>query len=326
MSTSKPLPTISAMIGDPAGVGPEVCLKALDSGELDGLCHAFLIGELEAVRRAAVACGIRRAIRAIDSPAQQAGNRFIGVLDPGDLREGDYVVGEPSAAAGRAVVAWQRLGERLGRAGEIDGLVLAPVDSASLKLGGIVRDIDELQPDGTWMLRISGKLRVVPITEHIRIRDIASTVKREPVLRLIETLDRTLKRWGMPAPRIAVAGLNPHAMFEEDEEEIAPAVAQARERGIAATGPLTPDAVFRQCLEGRHDAVVTMYHDQGQIAVKTSAFAGACTIYMGLPYVMLNVPHGSGFDIAGQGIAQHLSVLSALRTAAALASGTGFLE
>lgn len=320
------LPIVAAMIGDPAGIGPEVCVKAIASGELDGICHTVLIGELAAVRRAGEVSGITREVRAVASPADVKDQKFIGVIDPGDLHEGDYVVGQPSAAAGRAVVSWQHLAEKLGLEGAIDGLVLAPVDSKSLSLGGAVQNVDELQPAGTFMLRLSGKLCVVPITEHVRMRDVAATVKRETVLQLIRLLDKNLKRWGMPSPRIAVAGLNPHAMFEEERDEIAPAVDQACAEGIFATGPISPDAVFRQNLEGRYDAIVTMYHDQGQIAVKTAAFSGACTIYMGLPYVMLNVPHGSAFDIAGQGIAQHQSLLAGLRTAAALAAGAGFLS
>jgi len=318
-------PLIAAMIGDPAGIGPEVCVKAMASGELDALCDTLLIGETAAVQRAVQLCGVAREVRRVASPEAARGLPFICVLDPGDVKSADYTVGKPSAAAGRAVVNWIALGQQLGQRKQIDGLVLAPVDSASLKLGGLVKDIDELQPPDTPMLRLNGALRVVPITEHIRLRDVAATVKQAVVLELIRRLDRQLKHWGMAAPRIAVAGLNPHAMFEEEREEIAPAVEQARALGIDANGPVSPDAVFRLALEGRHDAVVTMYHDQGQIAVKTAAFAGACTIYMGLPYVMLNVPHGSAFDIAGLGTAQHDSLLAGLRTAAALARGTAFL-
>ncbi len=120
-----------------------------------------------------------------------------------------------------------------------------------------------------------------------------------------------------------VAGFNPHAMFDEDVRRIAPAVEAARKEGIDARGPIGPDAVFRKNIEGVYDAVVTMFHDQGQIVVKTVGFAGACTLYLGLPYILLNVPHGVAFDIAGQGVAQHLSMLSALQTAAHLARGEG---
>jgi 4-hydroxythreonine-4-phosphate dehydrogenase len=175
------------------------------------------------------------------------------------------------------------------------------------------------------MFRISGALRAVPITEHIRLRDVVATVTPARIVPVIRMVDEYLRKWGLPDPRVGVAGLNPHAMFEEDREQVAPAVEEARKLGIDVTGPISPDSVFRLCLEGRYDAVVTMYHDQGQIAVKTTAFEGACTIYMGLQFVMLNVPHGTAFDIAGLGKAQHKSILMAMRTAAALASGKGFL-
>jgi 4-hydroxy-L-threonine phosphate dehydrogenase PdxA len=319
-------PTIAAMIGDPAGVGPEVCVKAVACGELDAVCRPILIGELAAVERSARICGVRQPVVQVFGPEEvPADLRAIRVLDPGGLAPGDYVVGEPSAAAGRAVVNWIRNGERYGVERRIDGLVLGPVNSTSLKLSGVVRDIDDLQPSGTFMFRIGGNLRTVPITEHVRVRDIPSTVTRERILPVIRMLDENLRKWGMPKPRIAVAGLNPHAMFEEDREHIAPAVEEAKQLGIDASGPISPDSVFRMAIEGRYDAVVTMYHDQGQIAVKTTAFEGACTIYMGLPFVMLNVPHGTAFDIAGQGKAGHFSMLSAMKTAAALASGRGFL-
>ncbi|MCC6194099.1 MAG: 4-hydroxythreonine-4-phosphate dehydrogenase PdxA [Burkholderiales bacterium] len=319
------LPTIAAMIGDPAGIGPEVCVKAVASGELAGVCRPLFIGELAAVQRAARISGIGSPVVRIAHPKEAADTGAVNVLDPGNIAPGAYTVGAPSAAAGRAVVDWIRLGERLGGARDIDGLVLGPVDSSSLKLGGVVKDIDELQPPGTYMFRISGALRAVPISEHIRLRDVVATVTPARIVPVIRMVDEYLRKWGLPHPRIGVAGLNPHAMFEEDRDQVAPAVEAAKREGIDVAGPISPDSVFRLCLEGRYDAVVTMYHDQGQIAVKTTAFAGACTIYMGLPFVMLNVPHGTAFDIAGQGKAQHESILTAMKTAAALASGKGFL-
>jgi 4-hydroxythreonine-4-phosphate dehydrogenase len=315
------LPVVAATIGDPAGIGPEVCAKA--AAELQEHCRVLLIGDADAVREA-------MKISRIDLPFHRVSNsdfdgEGIHVLDPGGVKPGYYSVGKPSAAAGSAVLDWLKLGSELGARGEIQGLVMGPVDGDSLKLSGKIKDVDDLQPPGTYMLRISGALRVVPITEHIRMRDVIATVKTARVLELIRMLDANLRKWGLKKPRIAVAGLNPHALFEEDREEIAPAVRAARDVGIDANGPIAPDSVFRMTLEGRYDAVVTMYHDQGQIALKTAAFEGACTIYMGLPYVLLNVPHGSAFDIAGKGVAQHRSMLSALKTAAALAAGRGFL-
>jgi 4-hydroxythreonine-4-phosphate dehydrogenase len=315
------LPVIGMMIGDPAGIGPEVCVRAATAGELAGLCRPVLIGDIGVVRRAAGICGVDIRFEAVTDPAQVLRAGTIGVVDPGGFDVAACRFGEASAASGNAVLSWIELGESLGRQGQLQGLVMGPVESASLKATGRIHDIDQLQPPDTFMLRMSGKLRVVPLTEHVPLTEAIAAATPERVFQVIELVDATLKRWGFAAPRIAVAGINPHAMFPQDQERIAPAVEQARARGIDARGPLVPDAVFRQCLAGQWDVVVTMFHDQGQIAIKTVGFEGACTVYVGLPFVMLNVPHGSAYDIAGTGVAQHRSMLNAVRTAALLASG-----
>ena len=318
------VPLIAAMIGDPAGIGPEVCVKAISSGELTGLCEPLLIGDLGVVQRAAALSGVSLPIRKITAlDDMEPGARSIQVLDPGQFKVSSCPFGEASAVSGEAVLDWIRIGSDLGAEGRIQGLVMGPVDSVSLKMTGRMPDIDALQPPDTFMFRITGALRVVPLSEHVPLRRAIELVTPELVLRVVRLLNDNLTRWGMAKPRIAVAGINPHAMFAEDRERIGPAIEAARALGIDAQGPLVPDAVFRQTIEGRYDAVVTMYHDQGQIAVKTVGFEGACTVYLGLPYVMLNVPHGSAFDIAGKGVAQHLSMLAAIKTAASLACGRG---
>jgi 4-phospho-D-threonate 3-dehydrogenase / 4-phospho-D-erythronate 3-dehydrogenase len=218
---------------------------------------------------------------------------------------------------------WMAIGEELGAQGAIDGLVMAPVNSEAIKLTGQISEVDDLIPKGTFMLRMNGSLRVVPLTEHLRLAEAITRVTPSAVLHVAKLLNQNLIKWGLPRPRIAVAGINPHAMFAEDREKILPAVDQARRAGLDIHGPIPPDSVFRQTMEGKYDAVVTMYHDQGQIAVKTALFEGACSVYLGLPFVMLNVPHGSAYDIAGTGTAQHDSVLAAIKTAANLASGAG---
>ncbi|MGH7905623.1 MAG: PdxA family dehydrogenase [Candidatus Binataceae bacterium] len=326
------LPIIAAMIGDPGGIGPEVCVKAIASGELRRLCRPLLVGSAEALKRAAGISSLNIAFRVapdiknarFDSGGGAGGETVI-VIDPGDLRPDDFAAGQPSAASGRAVMNWIRLVDGMAASGLIGGCVMGPVDSASLKMAGAVENIDDLQPSGSYLFRISGALRVVPLTEHLRIRDVPDTVTREAVLKLVRLVDETLRRWGVASPRIGVAGLNPHAMYEEDSERIAPAVNEARRLGIACSGPISPDSIFRQGLEGRFDAIISMYHDQGQIALKSAAFEGACTIYLGPPYVRVTAPHGSAMDIAGTGRANHRSILAAMKTAAALAGGRGFL-
>lgn len=319
-------PIVATVIGDPCGVGPEVVLKALASGQPQALSRPLLIGSLAALEKTRAACGIDIALRAVDDIADaryEAG--IIDVLDQVPLDPAQIVFSRASAACGEAVLHWLDTAERLGRAGAVQASIMAPIDSTAIRLTGKLKELDDLQPAGTYLLRVSGALRVVPIAEHVLMRDVPATVTQDHVLALLRLLNDTLKRFGLAQPRIAVAGLNPHAMGPEDREQIAPAVEQARVEGIVASGPISPDAVFRQCIEGRHDAVISMYHDQGQIAVKTAVFEGACSIYIGLPYVHLSIPHGSAYDIAGKGMAQHRSMLSAMLTAAALAAGRGFL-
>lgn len=312
------------MIGDPCGIGPEVCVKALASRELIGTCHPVLIGDVEVVRRAASLCKVSLPVIRMSTPAQaKLRSGIIPVLDPGGFDIAALRHGEACAASGEAVLAGTALGHRLARSHEIQGLVLGPVNSDSMKATGKIADIDEMQPAGTFMLRLSGSLRVVPLSEHLPLRQAIEAISPEAILALVRLLDATLESWGFARRRIAVAGINPHAMFEDDRARVAPAVLLAQREGISASGPIAPDSVFRMALEDKYEAIVTMFHDQGQIAVKTVGFAGACTVYIGLPYVLLNVPHGTAFDIAGQGVAQHLSMVAALRTAADLAAGRG---
>lgn len=318
---SNSLPVVGVMIGDPAGIGPEVCVRAVASGELAGLCRVVLIGDRAVLERAAAVCGVKLGFVPVADPVDAPDGDTVGVLDPGTFDIADSRFGVASAKAGEAVLHWLQLGEQLGREGKLQALVLGPMETASMKATGKVHDMDDLQPADTFMLRMSGKLRVIPLSEHVPLSRAIEMVTPERVLHVVRLVHRALTSWGFTRPRIAVAGINPHAMFPEDQQKIAPAIAAARQEGIDAQGPLVPDTVFRHTLEGRHDVVVTMFHDQGQIPVKTGAFEGACTVYVGLPFVMLNVPHGTAYDIAGKGVAQHLSMLAAIRTAAGLAAG-----
>lgn len=315
-------PIVATMIGDPGGVGPEVAVKALATGLPSRGARPLLVGSVAAVERAIANCGLDLRARRVASVAEAAYEPgLVDVLDTGALAPGDLVIGQPTAAAGRAVRAWLDTSTRLAEQGEVDAWIMAPIDRTSLKLGVGMTDDDEAGPPGTFLFRTSGKLRVVPLSEHIALREVPASVTQEAVFSLVCLVHETLEGWGLKRPRIALAGLNPHARGEEERQAIAPAAQQARERGIDVAGPVSPDAVFRQCLEGRWDVVVSMYHDQGQIALKTTAFEGACSTYLGLPYVHLTVPHGSAMDIAGRGVAQHASMLAAMTTAAAMAAG-----
>lgn len=317
-------PLLAAPIGDPSGIGPEVFVKALATGEPQSKARVVLVGSVETLERAARACGVAMHFRRVAAVAEAgSADGTIAVLDPGNLAPGDYRIGEASAAGGRASFEWLRATLDLAEAGAIDACVIGPINRQAFKQAGILGATDEMLPPRTFQFRVNGPLRFVPISEHVKMRDVPALVTTALVLEVIVLMDETLRRWGFPRPRLGVAGLNPHCAGEEDVEQIEPAVSAARARGIDASGPVSPDAIFRQAAQGRYDAVIAMYHDQGQIAIKTAAFEGACTIFVGLPYVRVGIPHGTAYDIAGTGKAQHRTVLAAMNTAASLAAGAG---
>jgi 4-hydroxythreonine-4-phosphate dehydrogenase len=158
------------------------------------------------------------------------------------------------------------------------------------------------------------------------LRQVCDVITADLVHSALIQLDAAMRGWGIASPRIVVAGLNPHATGPEDANEIAPGVSRARDCGVDATGPVSPDAVFRQCIEGRYDMVLAMCHDQGHIAVKTWGFSGNCVIIMGPPYLHMSVAHGTAYDIAGTGKADASMMRSAMIMAGDLAAGRGFME
>jgi 4-hydroxythreonine-4-phosphate dehydrogenase len=285
----------------------------------------MLIGNIDGITETAKTCGLNLTFQRVTDPteARAQNGAAIPVFDDAGVTMRDYTLGQPSAAGGHAASGWIDRAIAWAEAGTIDGFIIAPIDNTSFKLAGLPKPLPTMHPPNTFLLRTSGKLRFIPLGEHVMIRDIPAMVTKANVLHVTTLIDKMLRRWGVPTPRIAVAGLNPHAAGIEDADEIAPAVAEARANGLDVTGPLSPDTVFRRALHGEFDVVVAMYHDQGQIAIKTTGLEEACAIFIGLPYVRVGTPHGSALDIAGQNKAQHNTMLTALNAAARLASGAG---
>jgi len=318
-------PLLAVAIGDPSGVGTEIAVKALATGEPQRRSRVMLIGNVDGITATAKTCGLDIKFQRIaDAGEARAHNgATIPIFDDAAITMRDYTLGQPSAAGGRAASGWIDRAISFAEAATIDGFIIAPIDNASFKLAGLPKPLPTMHPPNTFLLRTSGKLRFIPLGEHVMIRDVPAMVTKANVLHVITLIDDMLRRWGVPTPRIAVAGLNPHAAGPEDAEHIAPAVTAAQANGLDVTGPLSPDTVFRRALHGEFDVVVAMYHDQGQIAIKTTGLEEACAIFIGLPYVRVGTPHGSALDIAGQNKAQHNTMLTALNAAAKLASGSG---
>ncbi|MFD5328451.1 4-hydroxythreonine-4-phosphate dehydrogenase PdxA [Streptomyces sp. NPDC127092] len=343
---------IAVTMGDPHGIGPEITVKACADPRLQALTHpapspalspsppvspsaAFapllVIGDPGALRRACRTTGVPLHVRSVQAAA--GAGRTPGVLDVlpvGPALPEDLALGTVAATAGAASFAYVRKGIELALAGEVRALTTAPVNKEALRLAGIPHPghteiLAEFSGTERYaMMMANDELRVVLVTVHQSLRDAvdALTVARE--LDVIRLAHRALRRTGGTAPpRIAVAGLNPHAgengLFgREDLDVIAPAVRAARAEGIDASGPWPADTVFMRARAGEFDAVVAQYHDQGLIPVKYLGLEHGVNITLGLPFVRTSVDHGTAFDLAGTGTADHTSLLTALRHAAEL--------
>lgn len=318
-------PILAVVIGDPCGIGPEVLVKAL--AESPPRARVLAVGSAEAVKIAASSVqggGLRiRSIARAHDASYEPG--VIDVLDPGTLGSRHIRPGVMSAECGRAVVEWRALAAELVRRGEAHAIVQAPIHSGAIRAALGTDHIPSLSGGArTHLLLVSGLMRIAHLTDHITLREMLDHVRADELLALLRLVHEKLVEWGVPSPSIAVAGLNPHCEGPEERGEIAPAILAAVESGIDARGPIAPDAVFRLAARGEYDCVVAHYHDQGHIAAKTASFDDSCAIVLGEPHLRVSVAHGTGFDIAGRGVASPRGISVALQTAASLAAGHGF--
>jgi 4-hydroxythreonine-4-phosphate dehydrogenase len=287
---------VGVTMGDPAGIGPEIVLKAITDPRVRAVCEPVLYGPRTAAER----------------------KRFT----PGVL----------SADAGRAACEAIEQAVADAMAGRLDAIATGPIHKEALALAGVAwRGHTELLAHLTGardvaMMFDSPRLRVVLVTVHVPLSSVPRLLTQARVETTLALAAEALPRFGVPTPRLALAGLNPHAgegglMGSEDQDVLVPAVESARRRGIDVTGPLPADTVFRQAVDGRFDAVIACYHDQGLIPVKLVGFGEAVNITLGLPIVRTSVDHGTAFDIAGRGVADETSLVHAVVLAARLARG-----
>lgn len=326
-------PIVAITMGDPAGVGPEVVVKALADPRVYECSRPLVIGDLET---------LQRAIKLLRSPLRLSGvagpeeARFeSNTADVLDLHNVDWAVvrpGEVSAEAGRAAVEAVLKAVELAMAGRVAAIATAPLNKEAMRLAGypfighteILAEMTHTA-HSTTMLAI-GPLRVVHVTRHVPFRDIASLITRENVLETIRLTHRGMRAWGFARPRLGVAALNPHGgeggiLGDEELRAILPAVQDARAEGIEALGPYPADSIFVRALHGEFDAVVAMYHDQGHIPIKVHGFEESVSVTLGLPVIRTSVDHGTAFDIAWKGVATESSMREAIRLAAQLSQG-----
>ena len=331
-------PVIAITMGDPAGIGPEVTAKTLGERHLYHLCRPVVIGSVWPIQDGAALAARANGepplrVRRVTSLAEAEGVfGTIDVLEPYELRRDQVRLGEVSAACGRASVEYIEEAARLSLAGKIAAMATAPINKEAVHLAGYEQDIGHQEILGrmtgakiTATMLIAGKLRVAHLSTHKSLRIACEYVRKANILEKLELTHRCMEEWGIPRPRIALAGLNPHGgeaglLGREEIDEIAPAMVEGRERGIDAYGPYPADSVFYRAVRGEFDAVLAMYHDQGHIAIKMHNFEESTTVTMGIPIIRTSVDHGTAFDIAGKGVAHHISLVRAVEAAVQLAT------
>ncbi len=325
-------PRIAITMGDAAGVGPEVIMKALAHPDVNALCRPLVVGDARRLARAGAIVGSTLAI----CPIQAADDaRYVpGVVDCLDLAivPEDAPFGRLSAACGEAAYRFIERAVALALAGDVDALCTAPINKEALnaaghRFPGHTELLAQLTgaAEVSLMLMAPG-LRVIHVTAHIGLLDAIELIDAGLVERTIARGRDLLQRAGTTEPRIAVCGINPHAgeggLFGRGEEQtkIVPAIRECRERGWRVEGPLPADTLFHRARKGDFDLIVAMYHDQGHAPVKAVAFDTGVNITAGLPVLRTSVDHGTAFDLAGTGRADERSMLEALRQAADLAA------
>jgi 4-hydroxythreonine-4-phosphate dehydrogenase len=333
MSDFKPI--LGLTMGDPAGVGPEICLRALREPSVLAECVPVLFGDAAVLRRLARE-GLAACEALVVSPAEFDASTAPTaplVVDCAALDADGIEPGRVSAACGRAGYTYIEQSIRAALAKRIDGVVTAPINKEALRLAGVDHpghtEIFTALTGAkrTCMMLYSDKLAVSMVTTHVGYLEVPGRLSVERVLNVIELTAEAIGWMLRRAPRIGVCGLNPHAgehgLFGEGEEErfIEPAVAKAKKRGIDTTGPLVPDAAFTTGVRKQFDALVCLYHDQGHIPFKMLAFETGVNTTLGLPIIRTSVDHGTAFDIAWQGKAAPTSLYSAIHIAAQIATG-----
>lgn len=320
-------PLIGVPMGDPAGVGAEITVKSLMSDKVKDVADVIVVGDKEALAQALKVCGLTAELNCVDDPADgRYEDGVINVIDLDNIDMASLQMGKVQAMCGKAAFEYIEKCVELAMAHKIDAIATTPINKEALRaahvnyighteiLGALSHSRDPLT-----MFEVDG-LRVFFLTRHMSLREACDAVKKNRVLEYIRRCTKALQQLGVKG-KMAVAGLNPHSgehgLFGwEEVKEIAPAVAQAQQEGYDVVGPIGPDSVFHQALQGRYQAVLSLYHDQGHIATKTYDFERTIAVTLDMPFLRTSVDHGTAFDIAGKGIVSDISMIEAIRLAA----------
>lgn len=323
------VPLLAITMGDPVGVGPEIIPRAVSDPRVLKCCRPVIYGNPARLRAGAASTGARLRIEKIPSINHaRTGHGVITVIDPGAVDMVDLEWGKPTADSATAMAAYLNAAIDDALAGRISGIATGPINKHALKMADIhFSGHTEILAHRTGtreyaMMMAGSRLKVVLATIHIPIEQVPGAITTRRITNIVALTDRALKsRFGLRAPRIAVAGLNPHAgesgLFGDEEQTIiAPAIDLAASRGMDVTGPHPPDTIFFSAAHGAYDAVVAMYHDQGLGPFKMIHFTDGVNTTLGLPIIRTSVDHGTAYDIAGTGKASPESMVAAITMAA----------
>jgi 4-hydroxythreonine-4-phosphate dehydrogenase len=337
-------PILGITMGDPASIGPEIAAKALAEASVYATARPLVIGDRNVMADALRITKLPLTLVPITAPAEA---RFtcgsLDVLDLANVDMGQLAYGKVSAMCGKASVEYIERGISMALAGDIDAVVTGPIHKESINQAGCpypghTEIFGALTKTKDYAMMLLGDdLRVVHVSTHVSLRQAIERTKKPRVLTVIRLAHRALKALGIAEPKIAVAGLNPHAgehgLFGDEEvKEIIPAIQEAQAEGILVDGPIAPDTVFGRARGGLYDIVVCMYHDQGHVPLKTLGFTfdkatqkwtsvSGVNVTLGLPIIRTSVDHGTAFGKAGKGTAAHQSMLDAIDVAVKLAQG-----
>lgn len=319
---------IAIPLGDPAGIGPEIVVKALNQKEIYDLCRPVVIGDVSVVEHAlnVSTCKLHvNAISTVEEGSYEYGT--IDVISVDAIQMKDIRVGEVQASCGLASFAYIKEAINLALNKKVDAIATTPINKESLRaaevpyightemLEALTQSIDPLT-----MFEVRN-MRIFFLTRHLSLKDAINQMTQDRVHDYLIRCDAALEKLNVSDRTIAVAGLNPHAgesgLFGNEEvEAIGPGIEAAKRSGIQAVGPVPADSVFHQALNGRYAAVLSLYHDQGHIAAKMTDFEKTVSITNGLPFLRTSVDHGTAFDIAGEGIASEVSMVECIKVAA----------
>jgi len=321
-------PVIGITMGDPVGIGPEIILKVLSFSSIYKTCKPLVIGDLGVLELAKKSTSSTLKIKDVKTPV--SGTYKYGQVDVlclSKLNRDKITWGKPTVQTGNAMIKYITTAIDMAISRSIGAIVTCPINKAAMrkagsKFSGHTELLAEHTKTDSFAMMLAGKkLRVVLATIHIPLKNVSAELSKEQIVKTIQiTWNALYYRFGFKKPRIAVAGLNPHAgeerMFGDEEERIiSPAIDSARKKGFDVSGPFPPDTVFYHAAKGRYDAVVCMYHDQGLIPFKLLHFTDGVNTTLGLPIIRTSVDHGTAYDIAGTGKADPGSLVAAINMA-----------